>query len=292
MFRFTGTGVALVTPFDAKGKIDFASLKKLLQHTSKADYYVVMGTTGESATLTDSEKRSVLDFVLENNKKALPVVYGVGGNNTSEVVQRIHDVRDVPVTAIMSVCPYYNKPSQEGIFRHFSEVADHSHAPVILYNVPGRTGLNMSAATTIRLANHNNIIAIKEASGNVEQAIKILADTPDSFKVICGDDMLTVPLMSVGAVGVISVLANAFPSLFSKMTQAALNGNFKKAGSYQLDFIDINPLMYEEGNPSGIKEVLEQMGVVRNFVRLPMVPVSDKLKERINQALRNKKLSK
>lgn len=285
MFKFKGTGVALVTPMLANGKIDFPGLKKLLRHTSKVNFYVVMGTTGESATLSDSEKRAVLDFVLENNTANLPVVYGIGGNNTAEVLHRLKEIHGTSVDAIMSVCPYYNKPSQEGVYRHFNEIADHAPVPVILYNVPGRTGLNMSAGTTVRLAGHGNIIAIKEASGNIEQAIRIINEAPSSFKVICGDDMLTVPLMSVGVVGVISVLANAFPVHFVRMTNAALERNFKKAAGYQLSFSEINPLMYEEGNPSGIKEVLEQMGIVRNFSRLPVVSVSDRLREKINQAL-------
>lgn len=286
MFRLKGTGVALVTPMLSNGQIDFPALKKLLRHTSGADYYVVMGTTGESATLSSKEKRAILDFVLENNRGNLPVVFGIGGNNTAEVLRRLEEIRGVSVEAILSVCPYYNKPSQEGIFRHFNEIADKAPVPILLYNVPGRTGLNMSASTTLRLSNHGNIIAIKEASGNIEQAISILKEAPASFKVISGDDMLTVPLMSVGAAGVISVLANAFPAQFSKMTKAAQEENFKKAAGYQLAFSEINPLMYEEGNPSGIKEVLEQMGIVRNFVRLPAVSVSDNLKEKINQALK------
>lgn len=286
MKALMGAGVALVTPMNANGNIDFAGLKKLLKHTSTSDYLVVMGTTGESVTMDKEEKLKVLEFVLQNNPKKLPVVYGIGGNNTAEVVKQLETVRGLPITAIMSVSPYYNKPSQEGIFRHFSAIADSAPAPVILYNVPGRTGSNMAADTTIRLATHGNIVAIKEASGNVEQAIRILSETPASFKVICGEDMLTVPLMAVGASGVISVLANAFPALFQKMTAAARTGDFKKASRLQESLVHINPLMYEEGNPSGIKEVLEQMGVIRNYVRLPMTTVSDKLKEKISTALR------
>ena len=286
MKALLGAGVALVTPMDAKGDIDFNGLKKLLKHTSKADYLVVMGTTGESVTLDKEEKLKVLEFILKNNSGKQPVVYGIGGNNTAEVLKQFDTVRDLPLTAIMSVSPYYNKPSQEGIYRHFSAIADKSPLPVILYNVPGRTGSNVSAETTVRLTGHGNIVAIKEASGNVEQAIRILSEAPKSFKVICGDDMLTVPLMAVGASGVISVLANAFPSLFKKMTAAALKGDFKQAARLQHSLTHINPLMYEEGNPSGIKEVLEQLGLTRNFVRLPMTTVSDRLRERINTSLK------
>jgi len=286
MKELQGAGVALVTPMNANGTIDYAGLKKLLKHTSQANYLVVMGTTGESVTLNKEEKIQILDYVLKNNTAKLPIVCGIGGNDTAEVLKQLDSAGDWPLTAIMSVSPYYNKPSQEGIYRHFSMIAEKSPVPLILYNVPGRTGSNVSAETTLRLANHGNIVAIKEASGNVEQAIRIISEAPKSFKVICGDDMLTVPLMAIGASGVISVLANAFPNVFRKMTAAAQKGDFKLAAKLQQSLTHLNPLMYEEGNPSGIKELLEQMGVIRNYVRLPMVPVSYKLKEKIYTALR------
>jgi 4-hydroxy-tetrahydrodipicolinate synthase len=281
----SGTGVALVTPMDAAGKIDWPGLKKLIRHTAKVDYLVVMGTTGESATLTSEEKIKVLEFVAANRPASMPIVFGLGGNNTAELIQKLEMVRGLPLSAIMSVSPYYNKPSQEGIFRHFSMIADKSPLPVILYNVPSRTGSNVTAETTIRLSAHENIIAIKEASGNLEQAIRIISETPKKFKVICGEDMLTVPMMAVGASGVISVLANAFPGIFKKMTDAVLTGDYKTAARLQNSLIRINPLMYEEGNPCGIKEVLEQMGVIKNHLRLPLVPVSDSLRSKINKAL-------
>lgn len=286
MKTLVGTGVALVTPMQLNGEIDFTSLKKLLRHTSIVDYYVVMGTTGESATLSQSEKLKVLEFVLENNPKKLPVVFGIGGNNTAEVLEKLSTVRDLPIAAVMSVSPYYNKPSQEGIYRHFITIADKSPKPVILYNVPGRTGSNMTAETTIRLSNHGNIAAIKEASGNIEQAIKIMMEATSEFKLICGDDMLTVPLMSIGAAGVISVLANAFPGSFKKMTDAVRANKYSVATRHLNSLVYINPLMYEEGNPSGIKETLEQMGIIKSHVRLPLAPVSNRLKEKINQAIK------
>lgn len=282
----SGTGVALVTPMDGTGKIDWPALKKLVRHTAKVDYLVVMGTTGESATLTSEEKLKVLDFVVSNNPSHLPVVLGLGGNNTTEVIQKLDLVKGLPLSAIMTVSPYYNKPSQEGIYRHFSLIADSSPFPVILYNVPSRTGSNVTSETTIRLSSHGNIAAIKEASGNIEQAMRIISETSKNFKVISGEDMLTVPMMSIGASGVISVLANAFPATFKKMTDAALNGDFKTAGRLQNSLIKINPLMYEEGNPGGIKELLEQMGIIKNYVRLPLVTISNSLRVKISKALK------
>ena len=195
MKKLFGTGVALVTPFDADGAIDFDSLKKLLAHTAKGvNYYVVMGTTGESATMTKDEKKEVLQFVLKNNPKKLPVVYGIGGNNTDAVIEEIHSTNLKGVTALLSVSPYYNKPSQEGIYQHFKKVADTSTLPIILYNVPGRTASNLTADTTLRLAQHKNIIGIKEASGNLEQCMKIAKEKPANFLLISGDDLLTVPI--------------------------------------------------------------------------------------------------
>lgn len=285
MKNLEGTGVALVTPMDATGKIDFNGLKKLIRHTAKVDYLVVMGTTGESATLTWTEKIKVLEFILTNRPASMPVVFGIGGNNTAEVIEKLDSVRGLPLKAILSVSPYYNKPPQEGIYRHFSAIAEKCPVPVILYNVPGRTASNMTAETTIRLASHGNITAVKEASGNIDQAIKIISEAPKKFSIISGDDMLTVPMMSIGARGVISVLANAFPSGFKKMTDAALKGNFKTAAQYQSSFVKMNPLMYEEGNPGGIKELLEQMGIIKNQMRLPLVTVSDSLRARISKAL-------
>jgi len=282
MKKLTGTGVALVTPFLANGQIDFPALKKLLKHTAKGvDYYVVMGTTGEVATLNKEERKDVLQFVLNNNEANLPIVYGIGGNNTAEVLKQIEETDFKGVTALLSVSPYYNKPSQAGIVTHFKAVADASPVPVILYNVPGRTGSNMLASTTLTLAQHSNIIGIKEASGNLEQCMKIAAEAPKNFLLISGDDMLTVPLYAIGSKGVISVLANAYPLSFKKMKDFAFANDYSKASKELFTLLDINGHMYEEGNPVGVKQLLAEMNVVKPFVRLPLVPASASLTNKI-----------
>lgn len=283
MKKLYGTGVALVTPFTAEGEIDFKSLKKLLNHTAKGvDYYVVMGTTGESATLSKEEKKKVLEFVLKNNSKNLPIVYGIGGNNTQQVLEEINTTDFTGITAVLSVSPYYNKPSQEGIYQHFKLVADKCPVPIILYNVPGRTASNLAASTTLRLAEHSNIIGIKEASGNMEQCMKIAMDKPKEFMLISGDDLLTVPLYSIGAVGVISVLANAYPVVFKKMKEYSFGGDFTKAHKELFKLVDINGPMYEEGNPVGVKYLLSLMGVCSPSVRLPLISASENLKTKID----------
>jgi 4-hydroxy-tetrahydrodipicolinate synthase len=285
MKKFVGTGVALITPFTATGNVDYQALKKVLQHTAKGvDYYVVMGTTGESATLSSQEKKDVLQFVIANNPKKLPIVYGMGGNNTKEVVDAIKATNFKGVDALLSVSPYYNKPSQEGIYQHFVAVADASPVPVILYNVPGRTASNLTAETTLRLAAHKNIFAIKEASGNVEQCMKIAKAMPKDFTLISGDDLLTVPLYSIGAKGVISVLANAYPVVFKKMKDYAFAGDFAKASQEQFKILEINGPMYEEGNPVGVKQVMSDLNLCSNYVRLPLIPASEGLKKRIKDA--------
>lgn len=287
MSKLYGTGVALVTPFHNNGSIDFDGLNNLLQHTAEkgADYYVVMGTTGESVTLSQAEKNDVLAYVKSHNAFQLPIVYGVGGNNTRAVLDTIKHTDFDGVDAILSVSPYYNKPSQEGIYQHYKTIADACPVPVILYNVPGRTGSNISADTTLRLAQHKNIIGIKEASGNLEQAMLISRDKPKDFMLISGDDMLTAPLYAVGAVGVISVLANAFADIFKDMKEAAFKGDFKKATQCTHLLLDINPLMYAESNPVGIKQVLQAQDVCKNNVRLPLVPASKDLQTQIDKAL-------
>lgn len=285
MKKLYGTGVALITPFDDSGSIDFSSLKKMLVHTAKGvDYYVVMGTTGESVTLSKEEKKKVLDFVLKNNPKKLPVVYGIGGNNTAAVADEIQHTDLSRVDALLSVSPYYNKPSQEGIVRHFTFVADHSPIPLILYNVPGRTASNLTAETLLRLAQHKNIIGVKEASGNLEQCMKVAKEKPADFMLISGDDLLTLPIYALGGVGVISVLANALPLIFKKMKEYAFAGNYTKAQKELFKLIDINGPMYEEGNPVGVKELLRQMGICQPHVRMPLAEASDKLKLKIKTA--------
>lgn len=286
MKKLYGTGVALVTPFDEKEQVDFRGLKKLLSHTAKGvDYFVVMGTTGESATLNKVEKEKVLAFVKENNPKKLPIVCGIGGNNTHEVIETIKGSDLSGVDALLSVSPYYNKPSQEGIYRHFKAIADKSPVPIILYNVPGRTASNLTAETTLRLAKHPNIIGIKEASGNLEQCMKIAKEKPKDFMLISGDDMLTLPLYAIGAVGVISVLANAFPVIFKKMKEYSVGGNFTKAATEQFRLLEINGPMYEEGNPVGVKHVLKLMNICSSEVRLPLVSASANLQKKIEKLL-------
>jgi len=288
MKKFFGTGVALITPFTATGTVDYKALKKVLQHTAKGvDYYVVMGTTGESATLSSQEKKDVLQFVIANNPKKLPIVYGIGGNNTKEVVDTIKGTNFKGVDALLSVSPYYNKPSQEGIFQHFSHISLASPVPIILYNVPGRTSSNISAETTLKLSAFSNIIGIKEASGNLEQCMKIMQVSKrlkSDFMVISGDDLLTVPLYSLGAKGVISVLANAYPDIFRKMKDYSFAGDFKKASDEQFKLLEINGPMYEEGNPVGLKQLMMDLGLCTNHVRLPLVPASEPLRKKIIEA--------
>lgn len=284
--RFTGTGVALITPFKEDNTVDYEGLKRLLNYVTEGgvNYLVVNGTTAESVTTTQEERWDILSLILQENK-GLPIVYGIGGNNTSDIVRRIEKADLKGIDAILSVSPYYNKPSQEGIYQHYKAIAEASPIPVILYNVPGRTGSNMQAKTTIRLSEVPNIIGIKEASGDLLQTMEILKYARKDFLVISGDDMLTVPMISIGAVGVISVLANGFPKKFAEIVDLSLKNQFNKAAENLKEFVEINPLMYEEGNPVGIKQVLELKGICQANVRLPLVNSSESLKDRINQAM-------
>ncbi|KOY85416.1 4-hydroxy-tetrahydrodipicolinate synthase [bacterium 336/3] len=281
-----GVGVALVTPFDANLNIDFSAYKRLLEHTAQigVDYWVVQGTTGESPTTTFAEKAQLLAFAKENNPKKLPIVYGMGGNNTETIIQNIKNTDLEGVTALLSVSPYYNKPSQRGIIAHYQKIADVSPVPIVLYNVPGRTGSNITAETTLALAEHPNIIATKEASGNLVQCMEIAKNKPKDFMLISGDDMLTVPMISFGAEGVISVMANAFQE-FNDMSHLALEKNFEAASQKLFSLLTLNDLMYIEGNPVGIKQVLTFQGVCSSNVRLPLVEASEKLSEQIKKGL-------
>jgi 4-hydroxy-tetrahydrodipicolinate synthase len=282
MKKLYGTGVALVTPFTEDLQVDFKALKKLLQHTAKGvDYYVVMGTTGEAATCSDEEKKAVLEFVKDNNSADLPIVYGIGGNNTHHVLDSIKCTDFSGVAALLSVSPYYSKPPQEGIVRHFTAIADESPVPVILYNVPSRTSSNLTAETTLRLAAHENIIGTKEASANLEQCMKISKYMPKDFLLLSGDDMQTVAMYSIGAKGVISVLANAFPKVFNKIKEYAFAGNYQKASQQLFKLLEINSPMYSEGNPVGVKYLLEVLGVCKSFVRLPLAEASGELQATI-----------
>lgn len=283
-----GTGVALVTPFNEDYSIDYQGLKNLLTHTyhqgKGVEYWVVQGTTGESPTLSNAEKGQVLDFVRENNPHKLPIVYGIGGNNTQSVLENIKKTNFEKVNALLSVTPYYNKPSQNGMIAHYKAIAEASPVPVILYNVPGRTGINLKAETTLELAEHQNIIAVKEASGDLVQCMEIAKNKPKDFLLLSGDDLITPAMISFGAEGVISVLANAFPHQFSEMTRQALANDFQKSSQFLFNFLKINPLMYEESNPVGVKEALAQLNICKNIVRLPLIASSKNLSEKIKKA--------
>lgn len=286
--KFRGTGVALVTPFSDKGQVDYEGLKKVIDHAikGKVEYLVTLGTTGESVTLTKEEKNKVLDFTIDAVKGRMPLVAGFGGNNTAEVVDAIGHFHFRGVDAILSVCPYYNKPTQEGIYRHFRAVADASPVPVILYNVPSRTSSNMQAQTTLRLAHDaKNIIGIKEASGDMQQVAAILRDKPQDFFVVSGDDAFTFPLVLLGCDGVISVIANAFPSEFSEMVRAALNHDVLRARKMHYKLLDIMSLLFREGNPAGVKCALELLGLCSANVRLPLMPATVALRKDLQAAI-------
>jgi 4-hydroxy-tetrahydrodipicolinate synthase len=272
-----GTGVAIVTPFHDSGNIDFGSFEKIIEHviSNGINYIVALGTTGESATLSKDEKVAVLDFVIEAVDKRVPIVAGIGGYNTQEVIHTIKSTSFDGIHSILSVCPYYNKPQQKGIYGHFKAIAGISPVPVILYNVPGRTGANMSAETTLKLASEfENIIGIKEASGNFAQCMEILKGRPHDFLFISGDDALTLPLLALGADGVISVVANAFPKQFSEMVNHGLKGKFNKARTLHFAMLDFMNALFMDGSPSGIKAALEVMGLCKSNVRLPLAKVN------------------
>lgn len=291
---FLGTGVAIITPFLQNGEIDWDGLYKLIHHLSdgKVDYLVVLGTTGENVALSKFEKQQVFSFVAQNNYANLPLVAGIGGNYTNDVLESLSSTDLTGYHAILSVSPYYNKPNQEGIFQHYSLIAEKSPLPVILYNVPGRTGMNMSAKTTIRLANtYKNIIGIKEASGNMEQMMQIIKDKPEGFELISGDDGLALPLIAVGAIGVISVVGNAFPRDFSAMVKLCLQGDFISARPLHNAFLDIIPTLFLEGNPSGVKAYLSEMSICGNFFRLPVCKVSEELHFNIKFLIEKLKLA-
>lgn len=276
--KFQGTGVAMITPFRKDGSIDFQSLEKLVNNliTNNVDYLVAMGTTAEAATLSKDERMAVINHIAEINNKRLPLVVGVGGNNTRDVVDRIKTYEGTSnIDAILSVAPFYNKPSQKGIFQHYQTIASASPVPMIIYNVPGRTSVNIQAQTTLKIANEiDNVIGIKEASGNMEQVMEILRDKPQNFLVISGDDALTFPMMALGASGVISVVANAFPSQFAQMVHLTLQGKFQQARINHYKLLEIIQNLFVEGNPAGIKAALNIIDMSPNNLRLPLTPVS------------------
>jgi 4-hydroxy-tetrahydrodipicolinate synthase len=285
---FTGSGVALVTPFHKDGSIDFDALKKLvqLQIDGGTDFLVVQGTTGESPTLSQEEKMQVLQTVIDVNQGKLKIVYGVGGNNTLAVGETLKKV-PAGVDGILSVSPYYNKPIQKGIIEHYKYIASCTDLPIILYNVPGRTGSNVLPETTIALAEISNIVAMKEASGSMEQIMEIIRLRKPDFGVLSGDDAITMPLIAAGADGVISVVANAFPEKFSKMVHASMEGDLDIARKEHYDLLPITKMFFEEGNPGGVKVVLAVRGIMEENMRLPLYPVSDGLRARITSETEN-----
>lgn len=283
MNAFKGTGVALVTPFLEDLQVDFSSLERLINHviTGGVDYLVVLGTTGESATLTASEKAMVLKACVEFNRGRVPLMLGLGGNATQKLLDEIEQTDFYGVAGILSVSPYYNKPTQEGIIAHYRALADASPVPLVLYNIPGRTMSNLTAATTLALSHHPNIIGIKEASGNLEQCMQIAASMPKDFLLLSGDDLLTKPIQSIGGSGVISVLANALPTTFKTLVEGDESSSLHAAYS----LLRLNGLMYEEGNPVGIKNLLLHLGILQtDQVRLPLLRASQELSEKIRLA--------
>ncbi len=275
--KLKGTGVALVTPFHKDGSIDFKSFRKLIDRCidGKVEYLVPLGTTGEAATLSQNERRAILDFVVEINDKRVPIVLGLGGNNTQEILTTLEECDFDGVDAILSVSPYYNRPSQKGIFQHYKMIGNNCPIPVLLYNVPARTGSNMDSETILQLAHEvKNIVGIKEASGNLEKAMHIIKNKPKDFLVICGDDLLSLPLIACGAEGAISVIANAYPKDYSEMVRLALDQNFDKSRKLHYKLLDITHAIFVDGNPSGIKGLLTAMNICTENVRLPLMAVS------------------
>lgn len=289
MQSLIGTGVALITPFKRDLSVDTAALSKIVHYQidNGIDYLVVLGTTAETATLTSEEKELVINTVIKANNKKLPLVLGVGGNNTLQVVEELITRNLTDFTAILSVSPYYNKPTQEGIYQHFKAIAEASPIPIILYNVPGRTASNMLPSTVLRLANDfKNIVAIKEAAGDIVQAMKLIQNKPDGFLVISGDDMVTLPMVLAGGAGVISVIGEGFPKQFSTMVRLGLERKVDEAYQIHYQVADAIDMIFEQGNPAGIKEIFHVLGLCENTLRLPLVNINEDLANRIRQTVK------
>lgn len=287
--NLTGMGVALITPFHHDKSIDFDALARLIEYQIKSgvDFLVALGTTAETATLTSDERTRLRTFIAERVAGRVPLVLGCGSNNTAAVIEEINSINLRPFSALLSVVPYYNKPSQEGIYCHYSAIAQASPLPIILYNVPGRTGVNMTAETTLRLAHdHTNIIGIKEASGDIRQMDEIIKGKSPDFTVISGDDAMTYPLITLGAVGVISVIGNAFPREFSRMVRLALQGDYRNALAIHHRFTELYKLLFVDGNPAGVKCLLNAMGYIENELRLPLVPTRLATRQALSQVLK------
>lgn len=280
---FKGSGVALVTPFNDDLSIDFDALRKLVNYQidNGTDFLVVQGTTGESPTLSKEEKLEVLKCVQDENKGRLKIVFGIGGNNTVEVGAFLKSISNEGLDGILSVSPYYNKPTQKGIVEHYKYLASCTPLPIILYNVPGRTASNVSAATTLELAKIDNIVAMKEASGDFSQIMEIVQNKPEGFDVLSGDDAITMPMMAVGVTGAISVVANAYPKRFAEMVHAAANDDMDMARAAHYDLLPVTHMLFEEGNPGGVKVALEKQGIMKPLMRMPLYPISQDLRTRI-----------
>ncbi len=284
----SGTGVALVTPFDSNEAVDYDALGKLIDFDIEngVEYVITLGTTGETPTLTKQEKLDIVNFTYEKVNGRVPVVVGIGGNSTKEVIENLKNFPLEKATAVLSASPYYNKPSQEGIYQHYKALAAAAPKPIILYNVPGRTGSNMTAETTLRLAKEKNIAGMKEASGNMVQCMHILRDRPEDFLLVSGDDHVAMPLIACGMDGVISVAANCFPKDFSEMIRLSLKGDFAAARPLHYKCLEGNDLLFAENNPAGVKAFLFELGIIKNVLRLPVVPLSDGIHQKVKAYLK------
>jgi 4-hydroxy-tetrahydrodipicolinate synthase len=290
---FKGLGIALITPFQEDGSVDYKSLIRLVEYQldNGADFFCILATTGETPTLSAEEKSKIKELIVNLVGGRVPILMGCGGYNTAAIVEELKTGDFRGIDGILSVCPYYNKPSQEGLYQHFKAIAAATKLPVVLYNVPGRTGVNMKAETTVRLARDcENIVAIKEASGNLEQVDEIIKNKPKRFDVISGDDALTFPMVSCGAVGVISVIGNALPREFSKMIRLQMKGEYDSARKIHHRFIDLFSLLFVDGNPAGVKAMLHEMGYIENILRLPLVPMRIKNMQRMSEILKELKI--
>ena len=290
---FKGLGIALITPFQEDGSVDYKSLIRLVEYqlNNGADFFCILATTGETPTLSAEEKQKIKDLIVDLVGGRVPILMGCGGNDTAAIVNELQTRDFRGVDGILSVCPYYNKPSQEGLYQHFKTIAAATQLPVVLYNIPGRTGVNMSAATTVRLAHAcPNIVAIKEASGNLEQVDEIIKNKPRNFDVISGDDALTFPMISCGAVGVISVIGNALPREFSKMIRLQMKGEYDSARKIHHRFQDLFSLLFVDGNPAGVKCMLSEMGYIQNRLRLPLVPTRISTLQRMSEIMKELKI--
>lgn len=291
---FHGLGIALVTPFKLNGEIDYDALEKLIEYQLEngADFFTILATTGECPCLSAEEKEKLTETIISIVSGRAPILKYCGGNNTAAVMEEIKQTNWKGIDGILSICPYYNKPSQEGLYQHFKAIAETSSLPIVLYNVPGRTGVNMKAETTVRIANDfPNIVAIKEAAGSLEQVDEIIKNKPKHFEVISGDDALTFPMIASGAVGVISVIGNALPKEFSRMIRLEFNGEYDAARIIHHQFTELYKLLFVDGNPAGCKALLNDMGMIENVLRLPLVPTRIETKQKMNDILKKMRLN-